>query len=233
MSTMENYMPPKELISLLANQCGRSGIRSVDILQYAVTAEWLINRYGNINELTLPEDCIEWLELETGFRDEQRVKAVYIANLILDHQAKRFSKACPNFQITCLCGNLIGRTDDSHRYPMYRCSCGAAVGIHRGDGWPLGLPASKPVREYRKVLHNTHEQLCVLWGVNSKSGYKHLAKLLGVPLNGCHFSLVVSEERALEINAIMEQEIFRLKALRKSINTNDHHPHQLDMAIAH
>jgi hypothetical protein len=44
---------------------------------------------------------------------------------------------------------------------------------------------------------------------------------------------VVSEERALEINAIMEQEIFRLKASRKPINTNVHHPHQLDMAIAY
>lgn len=208
-----HHIPAKPLIRLLATQAQKSGIEAVDILQYAVIAEWLCARYGNTKDWSIPIEALTWLQVESGFREDQRVKATYVANLLLDYHAGRSSAPCPEFQIRCHCGNLASRKDaKNHRYPMYRCSCGNAVGYHKGDGWPLGLLASKEVREWRGVLHATYDRLCQLWGVSPKKGYANLAALLDVPLYQCHFSLVIDSGRAQQINEIMFQEIERLSS---------------------
>ena len=210
MSYMDND-PPKTLITLLMKQTVRSKIAAVDIQQYALIAMWLCNRYGDVTNWSIPREALDWLRAESGFQEHQKVKATYIARLLLDYHADQPSEKCPEFQIVCGCGRTVSRTNsEHHRYPMYRCSCGCAVGYHKGDGWPLGLMASREVRRWRTTLHETHERLCNLWGVGVKKGYVPLAKLLGVPAHRCHFSLVVDEARAIEINAIMEQEIARL-----------------------
>jgi hypothetical protein len=226
------YTPQKSLVSLLSKHTTRSKIEGVDILQYAVIAQWLCYRYGDVQNWFLPEEAIDWLRAESGFKEHQQVKATYVARLLVDYHANRSSAPCPEFRIVCQCGREASRTDSAnHRYPMYRCSCGCAVGFHKGDGWPLGLMAAKEVRRWRSVLHATHERLCDLWNLTPKQGYVPLAKLLNVPLIRCHFSLVIDEGRAIEINNIMLQEIARLEKEKKLTGCNRNRQ-QLAMQMA-
>lgn len=207
-----NYLPPRPLRQLLTKQCQLSGIDSVDVLLYAVIGEWLCRRYGDIDNWSLPDEAVTWLAAESGFKEDQRVKATYVANLICDYHAGRKSIACPIFTITCDCGRQVSRKgQESHRYPMYRCSCGRSCGYHKGDGWPLGLMADADARRWRGILHQVYDVLCKYWRIDNKRGYEKLAKLLGVPLHQCHFSLVVDVPRAQEIRKLMLEEIERMQ----------------------
>lgn len=206
------YRPAPELMGKLQRQLARSGIQGVDLPQYAAIAEWLCSRYGDVRNWTIPNESLTWLNQETGFKPEQLVKAIYIANLLLDSQAGKVSEPCPEFRISCACGRMVARKSQAvHRYPMYRCQCGRAVGFHKGDGWPLGLLATREVRMWRGRLHGLFEQLKVLWGCTDENqSYPLLAKLLGIQELNCHFALLDSIERAVEIEAIMKAEIERL-----------------------
>ncbi len=207
-----NYLPPKALRRLLSDQCQQSGIDGVDVLLYAVIGEWLCRRYGSTEDWSLPEEAVTWLAAESGFKEDQRVKATYIAQLICDYHAGRKSAHCPIFTITCDCGRQVSRKgQDAHRYPMYRCICGRSCGYHKGDGWPLGLMADREARRWRGILHQAYDQLCEQWRIDNKRGYVKLAALLGVPLHQCHFSLVVEVNRAKEIRNIMQEEIDRIQ----------------------
>lgn len=202
----------KRLRSILAKQTAVSDIQKVDLAQYVQIAQWLVRRYGDMTRLTLPADCRTWLAQEPGLNDEQKTKAIYIASLLLDSEAGRTSEPCPPFQVICSCGRKVSRKSaEHHRYPMYRCSCGKAVGIHKGDGWPLGLLSSREVRSWRGRLHHTYRTLEIMWGMKENEGYPRLAQLLGIPQERCHFALLDSVDRAKEIERVLQDEIARVQ----------------------
>lgn len=209
------YRPAAGLLKIMSLQTSRSGITGVDLPQYAAIAEWLCNRYGDPKRGTIPVESLQWLQNEAGFKQEQLVKATYIALLLLDFQEGRVSEPCPEFRISCPCGRMVSRkSSDCHRYPMYRCQCGRAVGFHKGDGWPLGLLASREVRRWRGRLHDLFSQLSTMWGcADENASYPRLAELLNINVLNCHFALLDSVERAIEIQDAMLAEIARINAL--------------------
>lgn len=80
--------------------------------------------------------------------------------------------------------------------PIYLCTCGAYVGVHRGTDVPLGYPAGPRTRAARKAAHAEFD---LLWEAKIKPGkvtkgaarglgYAWLAKNLGIEPAACHIA---------------------------------------------
>ncbi|WP_216619040.1 zinc-finger-containing protein [Corallococcus carmarthensis] len=88
----------------------------------------------------------------------------------------------------------------------YKCTkCDAYVGVHNRTNIPLGRLANRELRELKKECHALFDPI---WKQNKRikreHAYERLAKVLGIPVNECHFGWF-DKEMLLEAREILSR----------------------------
>lgn len=73
--------------------------------------------------------------------------------------------------------------------PVYECSCGARVGVHKGTTTPLGTPAGDILREWRKSVHTLFDPIWRKGEMKRNEAYKWLSEEMNLSSEECHIGL--------------------------------------------
>lgn len=88
--------------------------------------------------------------------------------------------------------------EDLWDQPVYRCECGAWIGVHRGTDVPRGYPAGPNTRRLRRAAEEAFGALIqrkinrdrVKKGAAELAGFTWLAGQLGLDLAATHFTMM-------------------------------------------
>ena len=114
------------------------------------------------------------------------------------------------------CGYEVVYTSNSEIYgreygngKCYLCrNCKASVGVHTGTDIPLGILATKELRELKKKAHSSFDPI---WKSKKKyrwQCYRELSIKLDIDLKECHFGWFDKEMLLKAIN-ILEKGLFK------------------------
>jgi hypothetical protein len=89
---------------------------------------------------------------------------------------------------------------------VWHCDdCGAMVGCHAGTNIPFGLMADGPTRGARWRAHRAFDPLWKLRIMDRKDAYIWLAKVLSIPLEQAHISMLSLDQCEALITAVSKR----------------------------